>query len=152
MAGKKKEPIELVLLKGKKHLTKAEIEERRAQEVKAPSSNIHAPAYFPDDLKDTFDRYAETLISIEIMSDLDVGALERYVMAEWEYRKYTMAMLKLKSIGERYLTYKSLQSTAFKEARAAAGDLGLTISARCKLVIPKSGEEKPKNKFGKFAK
>ena len=47
---------------------------------------------------------------------------------------------------------KKLQSEAFKEARAAASDLGLTIASRCKLVAPKAKEEKPKNKFERFAK
>ena len=38
------------------------------------------------------------------------------------------------------------------ECRAYANDLGLTITSRLKLVIPKTEDEKPKNKFTKFAK
>ncbi len=44
-----------------------------------------------------------------------------------------------------------MQEKLFKMARAAASDLGLTITSRCKLVVPKP-EEKPKNRFDKYAK
>jgi len=40
---------------------------------------------------------------------------------------------------------------AFKQCRQSANDLGLTISSRCRLVVPKV-EEAPENKFLKFAK
>ena len=44
----------------------------------------------------------------------------------------------------------SMQDKAFKQCRASANDLGLTIASRCKLVMP-TVEEKPKeNKFTKF--
>ena len=43
------------------------------------------------------------------------------------------------------------QEKQFALCRLGASDFGLTITSRCKLVIPKT-EEKPKNKFNKFAK
>ena len=44
MAGQR-QPVELLLAKGKKHLTKAEIEERQSKEVKASNDNIKPPSY-----------------------------------------------------------------------------------------------------------
>lgn len=44
MAGQR-QPIELVLAKGNKHLTKTEIEERRKSEVKPLAGDITPPAY-----------------------------------------------------------------------------------------------------------
>jgi len=38
-----------------------------------------------------------------------------------------------------------------KACNENAKELGLTISSRCKLVIPKEKEEKPANKFMKHA-
>lgn len=58
----------------------------------------------------------------------------------------------MEKVNAKYIAIKKLQSEAFKEARAAAADLGLTIASRCKLVAPKAKEEKPKNKFERFAK
>ena len=93
LAGRKKEPLELIQAKGKKHLTKEEIKNRMLTQIVAPSDNIIPPDGMKEELKE-----------------------------------------------------------AFKEARAAAADLGLTIASRCKLVAPKAKEEKPKNKFERFAK
>ena len=44
MAGQR-QPIELVMAKGAKHLTKAEIEERSKSEVKPITDDIIAPAF-----------------------------------------------------------------------------------------------------------
>lgn len=41
-----REPIELIVKKGRKHLTKAEYNERQNAEVKAPSDNIKPPAFY----------------------------------------------------------------------------------------------------------
>ncbi len=39
-----------------------------------------------------------------------------------------------------------------KACNENARELGLTISSRCRLVIPKVKEEKPENKFMKHSK
>lgn len=147
-----KEPIDLVLAKGKKHLTKEEIEQRRSTEVRAPDDNIEAPSYLPDNLKKEFDRIANELKNIKIMTNLDCEALARFIVAEYQYQNITKKLLKLKTVGSRYFEYLAVQEKMFKMSRTAANDLGLTISSRCKLVVPKTNEEKPKNKFTKFAK
>ena len=54
MAGRPKQPIELVQFKGKKNLTKAEIEERKITEVAAASDNVVPPDYLPANLKIKF--------------------------------------------------------------------------------------------------
>lgn len=145
-----REPIDLVVAKGKKHLTKDEIEDRKNSEIKAPSDNVEAPSYLPDDLKEKFNSIAAELINVGIMSNLDCESLARYISAEHQYEQITIKLLKLKTIGKKYFEYMNFQEKAFKMARQAATDLGLTISSRCKLVIPKKEDTKPKNKFAKF--
>ena len=49
-----RQPIELVLAKGKKNLTKAEIEQRRAQEIKVDFKNVTPPDYLPAKLRKEF--------------------------------------------------------------------------------------------------
>ncbi|MFC8150354.1 hypothetical protein ACFUP3_11670 [Bacillus paralicheniformis] len=39
-----RQPVDLLLVKGKKNLTKQEIEERRKQEIKAPNDKVKAPS------------------------------------------------------------------------------------------------------------
>ena len=45
---------------------------------------------------------------------------------------------------------ENLRDKALKQCRGAAADLGLTISSRCRLVVPKPPEAPKENKFGKF--
>lgn len=152
MAGRKKEPIELIQAKGKKHLTKEEIKNRKETQIVAPNDNIIPPEGLPDELKDIFNSYALSLKDLGILTNLDVSALERYVVAEFEYRKYTELLLSVERIGPKYKVLKELQSKAMSECRATAADLGLTPSSRCKLVAPKIVQEKPRNKFERFTK
>lgn len=145
-----RQPISLIEAKGKKHLTKKEIAERKATEVKANDDKILAPEYLPDDLKKEFYRIASELTDIEIMSNLDCEALARFIAAEHQYQKITERILKLKTIGDRYFELLTAQDKVFKMCRASASDLGLNISSRCKLVVPKKQEEKPQSKWRKF--
>jgi P27 family predicted phage terminase small subunit len=138
-----RQPIDLLLVKGKKNLTKQEIEERMASEVKAENDKIEPPAYLPEELKKDFKRIAQELINIKIMSNLDCEALARFIVSEYQYQKITIKLLKMKSIGPKYFELLSVQEKLFKMCRAAASDLGLTISSRCKLVIHRPKEEPP---------
>ncbi len=146
---KQREPLALIEAKGRKHLTKAEAEQRRNSEVEAPANNIRAPNYLNDEMKQAFDAIAAVLVDIGIMTDLDCDALGRYIVMEYQFRAVTKKMMNMKNITDRYMEYAKLQSNFFKNARAAASDLGLSISSRCKLVVPKE-QEKPQNKYMEF--
>jgi hypothetical protein len=50
MAGQR-QPTDLVVMKGKKHLTKAEIEARKNAEVVAPNDKVKPPAYLTPEQK-----------------------------------------------------------------------------------------------------
>lgn len=145
-----RQPIELVLAKGKKHLTKKEIAERKANEVKANYDKVIAPDYLPQTLKDEFYRLANELIDINIMSNLDCEALSRFIVSEHQYQKAVEKSLSIGIDDEDYLNTLCVQEKLFKMCRSAASDLGLTISSRCKLVIPKKEDEKPQSKWSKF--
>ncbi|MDE8676462.1 phage terminase small subunit P27 family [Priestia aryabhattai] len=148
-----RQPTDLIIVKGKKHLTQEEIADRKSKEVKAPADNVQAPSYLPDELKAEFNRIATDLVDIEIMSNLDCEALARFIVAESQYQKVSIRLMKMKNFGIRYMELLKIQEKLFKQARSSASDLGLTISSRCKLVVPKANEDaKPKNKFNKFAK
>lgn len=149
MAGSR-QPTELLLVKGKKHLTKKEIEERLNSEIKAKNDNVEAPSYLPDQLKEEFYRIANELIEIGIMTNLDCEALARFIVSENQYQKVTKKILKSKNITDNYILLIQLQEKLFKMSRTAASDLGLTISSRCKLVIPKKIEEQKESKWSKF--
>ncbi len=146
---KQRQPTDLVALKGQKHLTKNEIKERKNGEVFAPSDNIVPPKYLPAALKKEFERIANELIKIEIMSNLDTEALSRFLVSESVYQKLSKKLLKTSIDDPSYADILNMQEKTFKMARSSAGDLGLTISSRCKLVVPKPEKQK-ENKFSKF--
>ena len=78
MAGRNKEPVNLLLAKGKTHLTQAEIDRRRAEEVNAPDDSITAPSLSsPRKQRDEFHEIADALVALKIMTNLDCDALAR---------------------------------------------------------------------------
>ncbi len=153
MAGQR-QPIELVLAKGSKHLTKAEIQERQDREVKPITDNIIAPDYLTKKQKDEFYRIAEQLKKLKIMGETDVDALGRYITANDFYIHAVKKMRSKEVKNDPFLLeqWSKFQEKYFKQCRASANDLGLSISSRCKLVVPERSEPPKENKFKKFEK
>lgn len=154
MAGQRL-PIAVLEARGNKHLTKAEKAEREAKEIKPIVDNITAPDYLTKKQAKEFYKVAEQLKKLKIMGETDVDALSRYITAN---DFYINAVKKLRSPTVKndpflYEQWSKIQERYFKQCRASANDLGLTISSRCKLVVPEANTEKPKeNKFKKFEK
>ena len=150
-----RQPIDLVVAKGKKNLTKAEIQERKESEIAPLTDNIVAPSYLTKKQRAEFNVISDQLQALNIMSETDVDALARFIISRELYIKYTKQLLKKEVIENPGLSdiYFKNQDRAFKQCRASASDLGLTITARCRLVVPvTTPEEKPKNKFLNFEK
>lgn len=147
-----RQPIELVKAKGKKHLTKAEIEAREKSELKVDLKDVNAPEYLPLKLKREFVEIADKLLIVGVMTELDEDCLARYLLSKQSYLQYTSMLNKATKKNnivemEKLMT---MQDKAFKQCRACANDLGLTIASRCKLVMPETKEPPKENKFTKF--
>lgn len=154
MAGQR-QPIELVIANGRKNLTKAEIQERRDSEIKPITDNIIAPKYLTKRQREEFDRISDQLRKLKIMGETDVDALGRYIIAKDLYIKVSKQLAKPSVVSDPFLLDKYLknQDRLFKQCRSSANDLGLSISSRCKLVVPETKEPpKKENKFKKFEK
>ncbi len=164
MAGPR-QPIELVEFKGKKHLTKAEIEERKASELKPCTDDITAPSFLTAKQKREFDKIAAQLQKLKVMGETDCDTLARYITAQ---DLYEQAVKDLRTVqkqrpkgmdadlpameqwAEMLESLDKRVERYYKQATSAAAKLGLTISDRCKLVAPVI-EEKPKeSKFDRF--
>ena len=147
-----RQPIEVIEAKGKSHFSKAEIELRKKLELKVNLKDVEVPDYLPPKLKEEFVDIADKLLKVGVMTELDEDCLARYLISKQSYLQYTSLLTKATKDNnitdmERLM---SMQDKAFKQCRATANDLGLTIASRCKLVMPKV-ETKPKdNKFAKF--
>ena len=161
-----RQPIQLIIAKDKKNLTKAEIAERLAQEVAPCNDDITAPSNLSAAEKKRFDKIAHQLDKLGILGETDVETLARYVVAQGQYEKITKEMRTIlkKSPDAKSEMYffeldrwidkqeklAKLQNRYFTQAQTAASALGLTISSRCKLIAPKADEEPKQNKFAKF--
>lgn len=148
-------PLEVVQARGSKHLTKAEIQERKDREIKPITDNIIAPAYLTKKQKDEFTRIAEQLKKLKILGETDADALARFIVANDFYIHAVKQMRRpeIKSDPFKFDKWAKIQERYFKQCRASANDLGLSISSRCKLVVPETKKETQKeNKFKKFEK
>lgn len=153
MAGQR-QPIALLEARGAKHLTKAEKAEREAKEIKPIADNITAPDYLTKKQRDEFYKISDQLKKLKIMGETDVDALARYITAN---DFYVNAVKKMRSPNVKnnpflFDQWSKIQERYFKQCRASANDLGLTISSRCKLVVPEAKETPKENKFKKFEK
>lgn len=137
---KRREPVDLLIAKGRKHLTKREIEERRASEIKVPFTDVKPPEYLKGDKqREEFMEIAGKLLAIGIFTELDEDVLARYILSKALYLQYTAKLSALIRRGDTDEAAKvqRLQDTAFKQCRQCGSDLGLSVTSRCKLQIPK---------------
>lgn len=145
-----RQPTDLVVLNGRKHLTKAETEARRAAEMKAPppkSKRIKPPAYLPESLHKKFRTLAKQLIEIGILAEIDYDCLARYLLAEQAYLAVTEQVNRAIAGGAITLLddLSKTQTRYFNQCDRAAAALGLTISSRCRLVVPKPLEDETRD-------
>ena len=154
MAGRRKEPVDLLIAKGKKHLTKQEIERRRAEEalLEVPFTNIEVPECLTDypEVAAEFEKYAAMLSSRgdgRLFTELDVDCLTRYVLSQALYLKYTGLLIEAKD-AETTKTYMQMQSKAFSQAHQTASVMGLNITSRCRLIVPaQDGDDDGNDEF-----
>lgn len=178
MAGQR-QPIDVLKAKGKKHLTKAEIEERENSEIVAPDDNIEPPGYLSAKQKKVFTKLADELIEIKLVANIDCEALARLVIAQEQFIEVTRAIRKTPlmldipvyetkedpetgekesvQVGTRRIVNRErdrlmvIQDRCMKQCRQGASDFGMTVSSRCRLAVPKAKDDMPENKFAKYA-
>lgn len=139
---------------GRKHLTKAEKADRAAQEVNLPKpKSIKVPKWLPEEHRKEFRTLAKVLLDADMgMAQLDADTLGRYVVAQANYA----AMIPIIGAaltdqeGETLKEATKVQDTYFKQARACANDLGMTITSRCRLVLPEGRKPTEENAFEKM--
>lgn len=141
MSGRR-QPTEVVVANGRKHLSKAEIAERERQEVKLPTAKTaktaKPPKWLPEILRKDFRALGKKLIAAGLYTDLDADTLGRYLVAQQEYLLATKQVFK--AYGDRdpeeVEDWTRIQERHFKQARNCANDMGLTVTSRCRLVVP----------------
>lgn len=163
MAGRRKQPIDLIAAKGRKHLTKKEYEERKSGEVIVANDEIKPPDFLTKKEKEKFEELSAVLTEIGVMTNIDCDALAMYIKAFYQYKRAVKRLEGIRltfdrkvnipkdqqlDIGwARYNAQHKIVVRMEKELKMLGSPFGLDPGARCKLVLPKSEDEKPKNKF-----
>ena len=147
--GRRKQPIALIEAKGLSHMSKAEIEARKAQEPDAPDDDLVAPEYLSQKQREEFDHLVYELKRIGIIGNVDDEALAQYIVLKDQFISLTKQLNKRGLINniEEYDKISRAHIRCFNAVRAAANDLGLSISSRAKLIMPKLPEEPKENRF-----
>lgn len=142
----------MLIEKGKKHLTKLEIEQRKANQIKVNDNKVYPSINLPEELHERFYYYSEEMKNVGIISNLDIGALERYCILEKEFYEISKSIESINKNNFRYKEKKKDLLDTNKAMISLENSLGLNMLSRNKLVPQKPKEEKPKNKFERFAK
>lgn len=140
MAGKR-QPTELVVANGRKHMTRAEEDARRDAEVRVPPpEKAKPPKWLPKELRREFKALGSQLLAVGLYTDLDADNLGRYLIAHREWLAATAevqaALNAVPRSVEAVDAWGKIQERYFKQARNCANDMGLTVSSRCRLVLP----------------
>lgn len=146
MAGRPREPIDLIKAKGKKHLSEREYEERKSGELDVPFVDVVPPECLTTKKQRAeFEQYASMLLSLGIFTELDVDALARYIISKELYLAYTKrlkAALNDRNYDLRDISsIQTMQDKAFKQCVTSANELCLNITSRARLVIPKPSDD-----------
>lgn len=143
--GRQRQPVDVLVVRGKSHMTKAEYERRKAEEATVPPNlrEVQVPEYLLQwpDLVRTFDEYADLLRELmpENFGQPDADLLARYIVSEHLYESYTVQLVAVTDPAN-IKALQIAQDRAFKQAHTSATALGLTVSSRCKLVVPSGGD------------
>lgn len=104
------------------------------------------PKWLPEPLKKDFRALGKRLIAAGIYTDLDGDALGRYLVAQHQWliatQQTELALGSRPPDLEQADAWGRVQDRYFKQARNCANDLGLTITSRCRLVVPEGAKQK----------
>ena len=146
-----RQPLELLEAKGRKHLTRAERAGRAAGEVRGPGDikRLIPPAWLTEGQRAEFNRVARIVVELmpSMVARTDGDTIATYCMARQEWLTATARVNQAMTAGdlEGANGWGLVQDRFFKQARACANDLGLTISSRCRLVAPKAPDSPADN-------
>ena len=143
-----RQPTDVIKAKGRKHLSTAEEAQRRAGEVHVERpKTVKVPTWVPEDLQKDFRSLGRKLLAAGLYTDLDGDTLGRYLVAQRQYllaAEETDTALTDKDL-DKADAWGKVMERHFKQARACANDMGLTVTSRCRLVVPDSPQKGEEN-------
>ena len=158
-----KKPVAVLMQENRSRLSKAEIKRRMEEEaaLRPADDNTECPDWVTDArAREEYARISVELEKLGLLTNLDINTLAAYCIAFSRYVEATQAMegqpLTVVQTNKNGITAVvenpliKIQLKYSDEMKRLTGEMGLSISARMKLIPPKK-EEKKENKFARFA-
>ena len=148
----------------KKHITKAERENRKEMEakLKIDRDELRAPAWLDEEAAKEFDRVISEAAKADMLDNLDLSVVAiyadswaRYVELAEEIMQDGSVITQTGSKGQPYTKVNPAliaQQVYVDRIYKASAKLGMACTDRLKLTVVKNKEEKPENKFEKYFK
>lgn len=136
-------PQNVIEMRDRSHQTKAEKAARRASEPQTEKvKQMRAPVWLPEHLREEFSKLGRELNEVGLLSKLDFDILARYLMSR---DAWVAAHLKARDAldmddAKEAGTWSRVARTYFNQCQQCASSMGLTITSRCRLVVPKPPE------------
>lgn len=135
----KRQPTDLIEANGRKHLSRPEAEDRRDREVHVPPpERAEPPKWLPKRLHEEFREVGEVLLAAGLYAELDRDVLAQYFLSRDRWLKADKkAAAAIRADDEKLAReWTSVQGTYFKQARQCAEAMGLSVTSRCRIVVP----------------
>lgn len=135
----KRQPTEVVEANSRKHLTEAEKNERRDREVHVPPpEEAIPPKWLPKRLHKEYHEIGEILRASGLYAELDRDVLGQYFLSRDRWlRADKKAGAAIRAEDEKLAKeWTAIQGTYFKQARQCAEAMGLSVTSRCRIVVP----------------
>lgn len=150
----RKLPQKVIEMRGKSHQTKAEKEERANSEPQVEEiKRLRAPDYLPELLRAEFNELGQQLIKAKLACKLDRDVLARYVMSRQAWTlAHEKAVDSLMFDNEPKVVggWTKIANQYFNQCQSCANAMGLTITSRCKLVVPQDKTEEQTDPMAKM--
>ena len=136
-----RQPTDVVKANGKKHLSQSEEDQRRDQEVHVPPPDrAEPPGWLLKKFHREFREIGEILRQAGLYTELDRDVLGQYFLARERWlRADKLASQAIRDKDETLAQkWASTQNTYFRQARQCAESMGLSVTARCRIVVPQA--------------
>lgn len=147
-------PQKVIEMRGKSHQTKAEKEERVNSEPQTEEiKRLRAPDYLPETLRMEFNELGQQLIKAKLACKLDRDVIARYLMSRQAWTlAHERALDSLMFDTEPKVVggWTKIANQYFNQCQSCASAMGLTITSRCKLVVPQEKNETDSDPMAKM--
>lgn len=134
-----RQPTDVVKANGRKHMSRAEEAQRRAVEVQViPPDRAEPPKWLAKKFHGEFRELGERLLKAGLYTELDRDVVAQFLTARERWvRADKLASAAIRARDEKLAReWTTVQGAYFKQCRQCAEAMGLSVTSRCRLVVP----------------